>query len=423
MSIQLTIALPLDTVVEMRQKKHQYFPLDDSCNLDEMLMRELWNATIKSVNDLPYKFVPNDDVRTPSTDDAEAVVKETVKASFESALDDVVNKMKTGKDQKNAAKESTKPAKDDGEIISITVRDPDNRDEKFDLPKGNTVADLIFAYAYRVGMPSDRFVLNNSGNTCSTAQDDLLEKVGIVDGTIIYAYPKYAAASAPHAFIYDITFDFEKPPKWYTDEASTTRDPVRAWNPKDHDGWDGAKDPTSLAKTAPAKAVPAKPARYSKDEHPKPLPNPLAKLDASWAADAHRARSTGHADRGAYRRMAVRTWSDSEDSDLRRERSTNIGFKSDTDNKGRPRESEKVFVITVRDLMNQCECFEVSKQAALCELVDRYSDRTGLDATSLRFKFPSGCVYSTDEDGEGTMADFGVEEEQVIVAMPDSINF
>ena len=61
--------------------------------------------------------------------------------------------------------------------------------------------------------------------------------------------------------------------------------------------------------------------------------------------------------------------------------------------------------ITIRDLMNQLEHFSISRNDTLEKLADWYSDRTGLEASGLRFKFPDGRVRCVDWDDGETLED------------------
>jgi hypothetical protein len=69
---------------------------------------------------------------------------------------------------------------------------------------------------------------------------------------------------------------------------------------------------------------------------------------------------------------------------------------------------ESKIEFTVRDLMNQLEKFNLSRYETLYELADRYADRTGLEARTLRFKFPSGSIHRVDVDDDSSLDDVRV---------------
>ncbi len=204
MSIQLKIELPLKTVVELRNNTDEdCYSWDGYCH-SSGATNKVMTAVKKALDDLPYSITTYGkpsavEASTTSLDDAlPDPIKGLSLQDMETSVADEkpVEKMpkknkkkskyveemspyeeKPTEDEEEPMKEEKKSTEAEKKNITVNIRDNMNKDEFFEMHMNDTIAELYYAYAYRVAFPTDKFMLHYDGTALRLEDDLYLGKV------------------------------------------------------------------------------------------------------------------------------------------------------------------------------------------------------------------------------------------------------
>ncbi|KAK3699465.1 hypothetical protein LTR37_016422 [Vermiconidia calcicola] len=425
MSFQVKVTLLVATAVKVhtatRNRSSTDGAVEELANMvgldSDSALGDVGRAVVKAMNSLPCDIVAKN--TTPATNFDTASVGNPITAACE---------------------------------ITVTVRDAMMREELICMWDNETVDDLIEAYARRCDTTTDKFFLTFNDKVFSSGLDIYLTKVGIVDESVVRALPKADATCGVATTASSAVLTPRSPQAPCSNQDKCFADLIASQS--------AVQDTTSICGAGASTVNITVTVRdlMMNEETICLYGNPT--VDDLFEAYANRIdkaigkfyfsfggklyypglhaylKKAGMVDGSMIHALPnVAGWATSRlTSPVNTPPSnapvdvvnffrpgsvtpTNIGASQSTIT-----DDDKI-EITIRDLMNQLEHFSISRNDSLEKLADWYSDRTGLEASGLRFKFPDGRVRCVDWDDGETLEDLGISDGEVIVAMPESIRY